>query len=1329
MDVSRYLSESSFWTPEHQPQPLGLSLFVPVLFWTVEATNPRLIVQLGAYPFSPYLHLCEAVKRLGLGTRCVAVDGYAPQSISGREEAADVPERMDHDRAFGEFSEFLHVTPENWSGTFPDHSIDLLLLADLDQVEAFERELDAWTRKLSVWGVILLPKTGVESPGVGTRRLFQKLASRYPSFDFTHGDGFGLVATGTHRPVGLRPLLEAHEVPSLRDEIRFTYERLGRSLFDSLTSSLDGATEQDGPGGDRALRRTLFELREENAYLDQRRRKLSEENILLRQDNPFLLHNYNSYRHYHDVLLYRLNQIQGSPVWPLLVMGRRFREACFPESRLHGRCLVLAERFIHVAVTVGPLEAGRKVSRRVARKFKSALERQGVGAARGGEPAYRSLEPSRGPERFEDLPWMYTGSRSLEGARLRPTFKILLIGHTACRTGAPLCLLRVAEELSKLPDLECWTFVRSRGELTDEFARHVPTLDTQKLSDERLPWEDAPRLIASRFREFSRTGIAICNTTAVSEFHEALDAEEVPILSWIHELPTFIDILVGEAALERIICSSCYMVVPADVIRDALTRRYAVDPSTVQTLNNGLAAKTLGLPRAPMRARVRDEFDLPAEAMIVVGCGTIDLRKGADLFVQTARRFLSDPAAAELARRTWFFWFGFPSDEELRDWLVHDVQVAGLSDRVRFVGTRKDMTPYFLGADVFALTSREDPCPFANLEAMESALAVAAFEGSGGAPDVLGEGGIVVPYLDAGAMALAIGRLLADDALREAMGRAGRATVRRDFTWKRYMEGLLEILRSKFDYRPGPSLKVTVIVPSHRHAPYLEERLRSVFEQTVRPHEIIFLDDASHDGSVEIAERLAASAPAPMQIVVNERNSGGTFKQWQKGLEMATGDLIWIAESDDSCHPEFLERLLPEFHDRDVALAYCQSALIGPSGDLLAADFLGHTDDVCPERWRSRYAVDAAEEVETALSQKNTIPNASAVVFRRLTRLDFVEEPAGMRFAGDWLFYALQIRDRKIAYVPDVLNYYRRHEQTVSHQAVRLDTHAEETLHVKARIFEAYNVSADAIAFSLGRSVFEYNMLTERYALTRPTLTANERVAAPSARIRESLADRLGGPADLRILIVIDGAGARAEVAAMVRLANALARDHQVFLCTERPMENDELEDSISDRVVLLEGTLGPTPWSAADPLDRQRMQVLRELIRFHRIEVVHSQCFSADRLVVELNSELNMPWFIHVDGFSDDWRDGMWASAALATVSGVFHRTNEDDRLLGRRRPLADKRWIRIDDGLDGDRAVAVCVEAYRQARGLRLGRYREADAILQIQDRLQGLASRDSA
>ena len=99
---------------------------------------------------------------------------------------------------------------------------------------------------------------------------------------------------------------------------------------------------------------------------------------------------------------------------------------------------------------------------------------------------------------------------------------------------------------------------------------------------------------------------------------------------------------------------------------------------------------------------------------------------------------------------------------------------------------------------------------------------------------------------------------------------------------------------------------VSVIIPNYNHAQYLPERIESVFGQTYPNYEVIILDDCSTDNSREVIEQYRTN-PHVSQIIYNEENSGGVFKQWKKGLSLAKGDLLWIAESDDKCENTFLE--------------------------------------------------------------------------------------------------------------------------------------------------------------------------------------------------------------------------------------------------------------------------------------------------------------------------------------------------------------------------------------------------------------------------------------
>ena len=127
--------------------------------------------------------------------------------------------------------------------------------------------------------------------------------------------------------------------------------------------------------------------------------------------------------------------------------------------------------------------------------------------------------------------------------------------------------------------------------------------------------------------------------------------------------------------------------------------------------------------------------------------------KGADLFAQLCRLVLTRSRAESPLPTPGSSGWGPGRTTYFQDWLIHDAQHGTREGPVGLHRPPRDTVPYFLAADLFALTSREDPCPFVNLEAMESGLPVVAFEESGGAPEVLEGAGICVPHLDVAAMA------------------------------------------------------------------------------------------------------------------------------------------------------------------------------------------------------------------------------------------------------------------------------------------------------------------------------------------------------------------------------------------------------------------------------------------------------------------------------------------------------------------------------------------------------------------------------------------------
>lgn len=254
--------------------------------------------------------------------------------------------------------------------------------------------------------------------------------------------------------------------------------------------------------------------------------------------------------------------------------------------------------------------------------------------------------------------------------------------------------------------------------------------------------------------------------------------------------------------------------------------------------------------------------------------------------------------------------------------------------------------------------------------------------------------------------------------------------------------------------------KVSVIVPNYNYARFLPQRLGSIERQTYKDFEVILLDDASTDGSVQVLEQFASRHG--WQLVCNEQNSGSAFKQWNKGLRFATGEYVWIAEADDYADERFLEVMVGRLEQNPrCGLAYCNSQRVDAEGRVI--EMVRPTMyDIDYSRWDRDFVGDGPEECFRYLLRENTIPNASAVAFQRelCSSIGGVDE--GFRLCADWKFWASLLRISDIAFVAEPLNYFRVHFRTVRAGA-RLWAGLSESLRVMKYILDNFDVPRDAL--------------------------------------------------------------------------------------------------------------------------------------------------------------------------------------------------------------------------------------------------------------------------
>lgn len=223
---------------------------------------------------------------------------------------------------------------------------------------------------------------------------------------------------------------------------------------------------------------------------------------------------------------------------------------------------------------------------------------------------------------------------------------------------------------------------------------------------------------------------------------------------------------------------------------------------------------------------------------------------------------------------------------------------------------------------------------------------------------------------------------------------------------------------------------VSIIVPNYNHASFLEQRLDSIFNQTYQNFEVILLDDHSSDDSVAILTSYSNHLKVS-HLEVNEVNSGSPFKQWQKGIELAKGDIIWIAESDDFCSADLVQECITMF-DRfeTIGVTYVQSEDVDIHGNVLS-NRITYTQDFADNIWEKAFQMEGSKFIENYLSKKNVIPNASAVLFKKeYLDLSIFEPIVSMNMCGDWLFWLHLLQDSNIAFSNKTCNAFRKHAAT-----------------------------------------------------------------------------------------------------------------------------------------------------------------------------------------------------------------------------------------------------------------------------------------------------------
>lgn len=262
---------------------------------------------------------------------------------------------------------------------------------------------------------------------------------------------------------------------------------------------------------------------------------------------------------------------------------------------------------------------------------------------------------------------------------------------------------------------------------------------------------------------------------------------------------------------------------------------------------------------------------------------------------------------------------------------------------------------------------------------------------------------------------------------------------------------------------------VSIIVPNYNHARFLRQRIESILQQEYTNYELILLDDASTDESREIMESYRNN-PHVSHICYNTVNTGSPFAQWKKGIDLAQGKYIWIAESDDYAESTFLSTTVSLMEtNEEAAICFTGSIRVDETGKQLSKD---------NDRWRRRcyaqgYKIFEGEQyILHNLYWYSYIYNASGTLFRtQVARQVDMTPCCSMRCSGDWMFWTEMAYRGSVIEVYRKLNRFRFHSSSASQQAKRIGKSLEEDMKVIKQI-ENSNLHIGLYRRILRRGIF-----------------------------------------------------------------------------------------------------------------------------------------------------------------------------------------------------------------------------------------------------------------
>ena len=592
---------------------------------------------------------------------------------------------------------------------------------------------------------------------------------------------------------------------------------------------------------------------------------------------------------------------------------------------------------------------------------------------------------------------------SIKACDDRDTF--IVIGHDASNSGAPRTALALQRSLMNDLNFNCIVILLNDGPLVQAYKDNGTTFVFKNNLTHSY--------MNAVFKYSDRSLNVVTNTVISAAIGQLAQAYGHTHMALVHENA---DTGYWPAQMFTNALNADLCVFPGDGVAQA-----ALKLCNLETQNN-ILIRPQGIyrpnfPELSLKdcyASVRLELGIPNDSKIILGCGTIEPRKGVDFFFETADLILKSNCES-----IYFVWVGdLPANQcEDRTWaekLLAQRTELSISNCIVIGGCTK-ADRYFQACDVFYLTSRKDPFPGVVLEAMACSKPIIAFKGTTDVGNAFndGTGGFLVNQFDLSTAAEKIILYTSNPRMAHDAGVFNHSVIENDYIFSKYASSLIDKTTSLLNEKRQCSSVVSFIVPVFNTPLLYLQQLISSLEIQTYPHWELCLGVGSLDPEVLSFLKYKMQRENRIKYIEVDSSDQGISVNSNAALSISTGAYIALLDHDDFLPASCAREIIFTHEQNDCDFVYTAEDKVDTTG-------LNYFDPVY------KYAYS-----EEKLLNNNYITHLSS--FSR----ELIEAIGGFRPEYDGaqdfdLILRASSRAKRICYIPRVLYHWRVFEGSTS---------------------------------------------------------------------------------------------------------------------------------------------------------------------------------------------------------------------------------------------------------------------------------------------------------